>query len=91
MSSIPDFESNPVPVVKEGSTDTLAGNPFITLEALGEHIGATRYAASRMGVDMGDPAKAGTIAYHLRAIEEAHDRLFQRLAKMLPDNYRWGG
>jgi hypothetical protein len=91
MSSIPDFESKPVPVVKEGSTDTLAGNPFITLEAIGEHIGAARYAARQTNVDLGDPSKAGTPAYHLRAIEEARDRLFQRLAKMLPDNYRWGG
>jgi hypothetical protein len=91
MSSIPDFESKPVPVVKEGSTDTLAGNPFITLEAIGEHIGALRYAAHRAGVDLGDPTKAGTMAYHIRAVEEGRNRLFQRLAKMLPDNYRWGG
>ena len=91
MSNIPDFESAPVPVVKVGSTDTLAGNPFITLEAIDEHIGALRYAAGRSGVVIGDTSTPGTIGYHLRAIESGRDRLFQRLALMLPDNYRWGG
>ena len=91
MAEIPDFESKPVPVVKAGSIDGLGGNPFMTLEAIGEHIDALRYAAHQMGVDLGDDSKPGQIAYHLRAIEEARDRLFQRLAKMLPDNYRWGG
>lgn len=68
-------------------------NPFWTMEAIGEHIGAAWGALGREGRDLSrrHPAHnrfpVGSVEYHLMAIERAHKRLFQMLACLLPQLY----
>jgi hypothetical protein len=71
-------------------------NPFIVLDALGEHVGSAWSALHRLELDTGDPQTrkpedfpVGSVPYHLAAIDDAQQRLFQLLAVLLPANYRW--
>lgn len=69
-------------------------NVFIPLEALGEHIGSCWYALQQIGRDTGTLTATGrgrfpigTPEYHLQAIEQYQEQIFQLLAAMLPDLY----
>ena len=60
-------------------------HPFVTLEALVEHLGSL---ANAFGVvKRPKNPKIGTPAYHLNAAEEYAASLFQQLLVMLPEEY----
>lgn len=64
-------------------------NPYIALECIHEHMGSCWSALRREGREVGVAGerprfKLGTPEYHLHAANEAADRLFQALAKILP-------
>jgi hypothetical protein len=74
-------------------------NPFWTVEALGEHVQACWGALAEMGFDVwkrdeagratGRPdGEVGSIIYHLKAVNEYEQRVFNYMAALLPDLYR---
>lgn len=60
-------------------------NPFVTLEALHEHIGALRALFGGVGRVEGMKPKIGTPAYHVEAAEDYAGYLFQALVVLLPE------
>ncbi len=60
-------------------------HPFVTLDALHEHLGAIRNAFGV--VRQIETPRFGTPAYHLHAAEEYVASLFQQLVVMLPDEH----
>ncbi len=61
----------------------------VKLEALHEHIGSAWYALQQEGHSVGDCADRprfpiGSVEYHLAAIENYANELFQLLAKISP-------
>ena len=61
-------------------------HPFVTLEALVEHIQAVRVSFRLRRVD-GFKPPIGSPAYHLDAAEDYASSLFQQLVVMLPEEH----
>lgn len=59
-------------------------NPFHTLEALREVIGAAQYVSREF---RGDENKVGSLAYYLKAADEKADNIFQHFAALEHDLY----
>lgn len=58
--------------------------PFVTMEAMAEHLAAVRVAMGLRRTETFKP-KAGTPAYHLDAAEDYASSLFQQLILLLPE------
>ena len=67
---------------------TVDVHPFVTLEALAEHVGALGSV-----LNLGDTWNhdltypIGTAGYHLQAVAQASSRLLQQLILLLPEEY----
>ncbi len=72
-------------------------NPFWTIEALGEHVQACWGALGKMGIPVWKNVDSrplerpngeiGSITYHLKAIDEYHQKILNVVAALLPDLY----
>lgn len=69
-------------------------NPFWTIEAIGEHVQACWGALGRMGINVLDDTdkikgrpkgQPGDIVYHLRAIDEYQQKVWNVVSALLPD------
>lgn len=66
---------------------TVDVHPFVTLEAMAEHLGSLAGALKRAGIDPTD-GKIGTPGYHLDAVMRGGSSLLQQLILLLPEEYR---
>jgi hypothetical protein len=66
----------------------LQENVFWALEAIAEHVGGTQYA---LRMERETKPHALSPEYHLQAIADGQQRLWNRLAALLPDEYRASG
>ena len=62
-------------------------HPFVTLEAIGEHIGALNGAIKAHIYDDGAKYPIGSPGYHLQAIDEYARNLLQQLILLLPEEW----
>ena len=84
------FSAKTVEAVRDGEE-----NPFWTIEAIGEHVGACWGALAKMGIKVWEDrddkrlvrerGEVGSITYHLRAIDEYQQSVFNAIAALLPD------
>lgn len=61
--------------------------PFVTLEALQEHIGGLQVALKLTFQDVYGKPAIGTPAYHLCALSDYSKSLFQQLILLLPEEW----
>jgi hypothetical protein len=65
---------------------TVDVQPFVTLEAIAEHVGSLVSALRKAGIDPADQT-IGSPGYHLNAMRGGMANLFQQLVLLLPEEF----